>query len=259
VTRALVVRNKPATGPRIISRQLLRKNKLSKREWMWAHAWAWWLVLAAALVVIGAMGLVFGDGLATLVGVITSALGLVSVATGLGVALYWDDKSLGSAREAAILRTREANAAPHAGARKGRAKDVDYRLFVPYVWHEGTTVKVGIKTVYRDTDGKYGSPYWPYYNGEQKATIGADKAGTFGYYEGHHIRLVEPTLDEVDGTYTEIAEVAAQLEEEAYQQAVKLRKTERLVMIYQQPHGPMSERAKHFGDEIDEGIASLID
>lgn len=76
--------------------------------------------------------------------------------------------------------------------------------------------------------------------------------------DGKNVRINAPTLDRVTTVVAEANERAEELEAADYRQEVDKKKMERMALLFQPPPSGAAERALVHGEEIDEGLASLL-
>jgi hypothetical protein len=262
----LTVRKAQARGPVIISRELLGKSKLTLGEWVWAHHYAARGVGSLAALLLGVGITIFGP--LVLGALIITASVVAAVVVCIQAVDASDNGIKPQLRVDAVRRTKQALGAPHAAERIGRARDVRYSVYVPYVYRDGSSILVAIKRMWNADarrSGDYGpvikGANWPYFSHEETVRFDFDSAtGSFGQYEGKRIRISEPTLGRVDAAYREVAEVAAALEQASYNEALREREIQRLALLYSHPEGPKKERERIAAEEtkMDKGLADIL-
>lgn len=218
---ALITRRDSAPHPGfVIPAALERKQELKPLEKLWVHQdWAFWLPASLIGTTWGIIGwashwspLAFWITLS----VLSAIIGIISVGAAIG--RIDEDHQVGLKKN--IIEDRGRKRAPHAGDRVGRKADVPYQQYSVKAVSEGTSIKFIL--VEHSDPGRFW--YWNTHRETKKSY------GSWGEDIGALAVLTDPTLETVQEQLLKWQEVAATLEENSYQEALKKREIKRLAL-----------------------------
>lgn len=258
-----------------------RPTKL-ELAWVWAEpigALASFASFALSIVLLSVRGPTPAPGRLVWTSVLVAALLATAVLVALACEFEGDNRRPAPSmrRTRALVLDRGRRCAPHAHERAARAPDVDYPQYSVTVDRQGGEIVVGVmrhsdgvgKRAWREhgtapvgfdaasgtwgdmrpttvkrpvgRDPDTGEQLWLEDLGEPEWTPNPERP--WARFNGKDVRIAEPTVDRIALAVDDMGEVAAQLERQAYADALAQRKLERLALVFKPPPSGSAERA----------------
>lgn len=212
---ALVPRRNQTHAGYVIPKGLRRRQKLKPIQKLWVYQEPIWFT--TALTALGLSIWYTANNPSSALGITTTVLFSLS---GIVSGLFWTDASETKSfkkRENAILQDRGRTSVPHAHERKSRKADVNYAQYSVKAFQDGTSVKFYL--IEHTQPGRFW--YWLKHEKTKKS-----------FWEGDLVaaQLDNPTLESLQIELAKWYDVAAELERNSYQSALKKAEVQRLVL-----------------------------
>lgn len=203
--------------PKILPRELRRKQSLTLREAIWV--WDEFLILPWIAICV----LIVVHSSSVAIQVVGIAIGCISVLAFVGILGDRLEKGKYYDRTKRALRRRSILDAPHATDRKGRHKEVKYTLYGAHLETHRGSVEISIC----ESGDKIQVAKLLYNAGAKRGYFPAQGTAT--------ITMVKPTLEELTAAADEAEELAKAMEQGDYEENLKRLKVDRMALMIKRP------------------------